>query len=167
MNAWMGAHCIVLKLKMCFKKSLCFCWLSCLQLKLVAVVWCRLTFQQHLSYILACPYIWGPVPSDALCSHLLSTAQSGFTFLTLFLMFKSSSWPPPHISCLAVHSWWVWVLLWQRFLWSSAWHPVQVDYSNQPCYGLFFSHCFYIATCHSYCLCRLSVLETPHGVDSL
>lgn len=69
-----------------------------------------------------------------LCSHLLSTTQLGFTFLTLFLMFKSSSWPAPHISCLAVHSRWVWALLWQRFLWSSAWHQAQVDYSNRPCY---------------------------------
>lgn len=72
----------------------------------------------------------------SLCSHLLSTTQLGFTFLTLFLMFKSFSWPAPHISCLAVYSWWVWVLLWQRFLRSSTWHQAHVDYSNLPCYGL-------------------------------
>lgn len=81
---------------------------------------------------------WAPVAlmPPSLCSHLLSTTQPRFTFLTLFLMFKSFSWPASHISCLAVYSWWVWVLLWQRFLRSSAWHPAQVDYSNLPCYPL-------------------------------
>lgn len=73
--------------------------------------------------------------------HLLSTTQLGFTFLTLFLMSKSFSWPAPHISCLAVYSWWVWVLLWQRFLRSSAWRLAQVDYSNLPRYCLRFFCC--------------------------
>lgn len=73
---------------------------------------------------------------SSLCPHVLSTTQLRFTFLTLFLMFKSFSWPPAHISCLAVYSRWVWALLWQRFLRSSAWRWAQVDYSNLPCYRL-------------------------------
>lgn len=100
----------------------------------------------------------------------------GFTFLTMFLMSKSFSWPFPHISCLAVYSWWVWVLLWQRFLWSSAWSPAQVDYCNRPCYRLLLFSAVVAATedplkssstCrnidHFTCQCGPSVSVTAHG----
>lgn len=111
--------------------------------KVFRTVRCVLALQQARTYqhVSSCVGFvkhearWLLIPSS-LCSHVLSTTQLRFTFLTLFLMFKSFSWPPPHISCLAVYSWWVWVLLWQRFLRSSAWHPAQVDYSNLPCYQL-------------------------------
>lgn len=62
--------------------------------------------------------------------------QLEFTFLTVFLMLQSFSWPAPHVSCLAVYSWWAWVLLWQCFLRSSAWPRARLDYSNLPCYRL-------------------------------
>ena len=117
-----------------------------------------------------CEAQWLLMPSS-LCSHVLSTTQLGFTFLTLFLMFKSFSWPAPHISCLAVYSWWVWVLLWQRFLRSSAWHRAQMDYSNLPCYQLLLFSVIVTATKVAQhglilplqCLCGLCVLVTAHG----
>lgn len=89
--------------------------------------------------------------------HLLSTTRPrGLTFLTVFLMSKSFSWPFPHISCLAVYSWWVWVLLWQRFLtWSSAWSRARVDYCNRPCYGLLlFFPAVVAATEDPQCVCH-------------
>lgn len=105
------------------------CWLF-KNIDISACVPSRVDFVEYEAQWLLMP--------PSLCSHLLSTAQLGFTFLILFLMSKSFSWPAPHISCLAVYSWWVWVLLWQRFLWSSSWHGAQVDYSNRPCYRLLF-----------------------------
>lgn len=138
---------ILLKLKVCIflkgTSALVNAWCSCL--KLVRGVMCvgfsscledvNRKFQHVSSCVGFVKYEaqWLLMPSS-LCSHLLSTTQFGFTFLTLFLMFKSFSWPASHISCLAVYSWWVWVLLWQRFLRSSAWHWAHVDYSNLPCY---------------------------------
>lgn len=116
--------------------------LWCSQLKSVREVWCVLASQQLWRRFSMCPHVLvlsSMRPDGFWCHlHLLSTTQLGFTFPTLFLMFKSFSWPAPHISCLAVYSWWVWVLLWQRFLRSSAWRLAQVDYSNLPRYCLLF-----------------------------
>lgn len=138
---------ILLKSKVCIflKGIFASVDLWCSRLKLVREVWCVLASQQLWRRFSMCPHVLVVLsmrPDGFWCHlHLLSTTQLGFTFLTLFLMSKSFSWPAPHISCLAVYSWWVWVLLWQRFLRSSAWRLAQVDYSNLPRYCLRFFRC--------------------------
>lgn len=75
---------------------------------------------------------------DGFWCHLYyaSTTQLEFPFLAAFRTLESFSWPAPHVSCLAVYSRWAWVLLWQCFPRSSAWHRAWLDYSNLPCYRL-------------------------------
>lgn len=156
----------------------------CSWLRLVWEVSCVLPFHQPRTFTRhfnMCPHVLTVLNMRAIAFWcrlhcVVPATQLRFTFLTSFLMFKSFLWPAPHISCLAVYSWSLWVLLWQRFLWSSAWHWAQVDYSNRPCYWVLLFSIIVTATedpLKKYlgmakywpfeCACRLTVLVIAHG----